>query len=626
MSDQNQQQSILQQGDRQHGQPVSMMLMQRQIVSAQSMVGALAEAGRITRPVTQVLEAEGLASREDILQAQAQHYSAQVLRRDVTPPDPDLITLLPAAFCLTHGVLPWARVGQTLLLATARPESFDTLRHTLPPDLGPVVMGLTLESDIHAEIQSRHGAALAQRAETCVPAHESCRDLNKVSPKSLALATFCAGIALPLLAFYPQYFLLAGLLLALLSLLCGQLLKTAALIASRRLRPMRRVKLPANPPMVSMLVPLFREETIAPVLISRLNRLTYPKACLEVVLILEEDDHLTRNALYHTQLPPWMRTVVVPRGTVTTKPRALNYALNFTKGEIIGIYDAEDAPAADQLDRVVAHFDRAANHVGCVQGILDFYNPKSNWLSRCFSIEYARWFRVLLAGLSRLGFALPLGGTTLFVRREAIQAVRGWDAHNVTEDADLGFRLSQHGYKTDLIATVTREEANNRPWPWIKQRSRWLKGYALTWWVNTRRPKETLRHLGWKSFLGLQIMLLGTVLQFALAPLLWSFWLLIAGLAHPLEGTLPREALMLLTGLFLWGEALTIMIGIAAVARTPHEGLFLWVPTMFLYFPLGTIAIYKGLWEIVTKPFYWDKTTHGHSAPDSEAAELNHGE
>ena len=140
----------------------------------------------------------------------------------------------------------------------------------------------------------------------------------------------------------------------------------------------------------------------------------------------------------------------------------------------------------------------------CLQGILDYYNPRTNWLARCFTIEYAAWFRAMLPGLARLGFGVPLGGTTLFFRRDKLEELGGWDAHNVTEDADLGLRLARHGYKTELIDTVTQEEANCRALPWVKQRSRWLKGYAMTWAVHMRDPRRLWRELGPRGFIGVQ--------------------------------------------------------------------------------------------------------------------------
>ncbi|MDO6586110.1 glycosyltransferase family 2 protein [Salipiger sp. 1_MG-2023] len=366
-------------------------------------------------------------------------------------------------------------------------------------------------------------------------------------------------------------------------------------------------------------MPLFREEHIAADLVGRLARLDYPRAQLDVMLILEAQDNTTRKALAQAVLPRWMRVIEVPDGPVTTKPRAMNYALKFARGDIIGIYDAEDSPAPDQISRIVAHFLATPAKVACLQGILDFYNPKANWLSRCFTIEYATWFRIVLPGLARLGFAIPLGGTTVFFRREALEAVGGWDAHNVTEDADLGVRLARHGYVTELVPVVTREEANNRPWAWVRQRSRWLKGYMITWGVHMRSPRRLLRDLGAWKFLGVQLIFLSAFMQFLLAPVLWSYWLVLAGWNTPLPAGLSLGALV---GLFLLAEAVSILVSIAAVIRSPHKGLLPWVPTLFLYFPLATLAAYKAAWELLSNPFYWDKTSHGKSAPDHDGADI----
>ena len=314
--------------------------------------------------------------------------------------------------------------------------------------------------------------------------------------------------------------------------------------------------------------------------------------------------------------------MVVPGGTIRTKPRALNYALRFAKGEIIGILDAEDAPATDQIETVVARFQTAPDKVACLQGVLDFYNPRANWLSRCFAIEYATWFRLVLPGLARLGVPVPLGGTTVYFRRAALEAVRGWDAHNVTEDADLGVRLARHGFRTELVHTVTREEANNRLWPWIKQRARWLKGYAMTWRVHSRAPGRLVRDLGLWRAMGVQALLLGTLVQFMLAPVLWSFWLLLTDLPHPVEALMPPKALWTLFGLFVAAEGISLLAAAVAVARSPHTRLMPWVPSLILYFPLGTIALYKALWCLITRPFYWDKTQHGRSAPDAPDADM----
>jgi cellulose synthase/poly-beta-1,6-N-acetylglucosamine synthase-like glycosyltransferase len=217
----------------------------------------------------------------------------------------------------------------------------------------------------------------------------------------------------------------------------------------------------------------------------------------------------------------------------------------------VGVYDAEDAPDPDQITRIVTRFAERGPEVACLQGVLDFYNPTTNWLSRCFTVEYATWFRVILPGLERLGLPIPLGGTTLFFRRAALEDLGGWDAHNVTEDADLGMRLYRHGYRTELIDTVTGEEANCRALPWVKQRSRWLKGYMMTWATHMRDPKLLWRQLGAWKFAGFQVLFLCTLSQFLLLPVLWSFWITVFGIEHPIAAALPGWAAVGLFALFI---------------------------------------------------------------------------
>jgi len=404
---------------------------------------------------------------------------------------------------------------------------------------------------------------------------------------------------------------------AVLTLVISALFKAAAFMAgltAGRGADARPDDGPVAPlPKVSILVPLFRETEIARALIVRLMRLTYPKELLEIVLVLEEEDDMTRRALERIALPDWIRPVIVPDGRPRTKPRAMNFALDFCEGQIIGIFDAEDAPDPDQVTRVVHRFRQVPDDVVCMQGVLDYYNPRQTWLARCFTIEYAAWFRVILPGLVRLGFAIPLGGTTLYFRRDVLEELGGWDAHNVTEDADLGFRLARHGYRTEMLNTVTEEEANCRPWPWIKQRSRWLKGYMMTYLVHMRRPRRLYRQLGAWKFWGFQAHFVAALSHFMLAPLLWSFWLIFLGLPHPLDTFVPRSALILLGSVFPAIEVLNFVIHASALTRPKHRHLLGWVPTMHLYAPLGAVAAYKALYEMVVKPFFWDKTAHGHS-------------
>jgi hypothetical protein len=227
----------------------------------------------------------------------------------------------------------------------------------------------------------------------------------------------------------------------------------------------------------------------------------------------------------------------------------------------------------------------------------------------------------MAAGMARLGLAIPLGGTTLFFRRNALETLGGWDAHNVTEDADLGFRMARHGLRTEMLDTTTGEEANCRTWPWVKQRSRWLKGYMVTWLVLMRAPRRLWRELGPLKFIGLQTHFVAGLSQFLLAPLLWSFWLVLLGLPHPLDPVVDRTTMQVAGTMFIAIEALAVATGAIAVSGPAHRHLLPWVPTLHFYWPLGTLAAYKALWELIHDPFYWDKTSHGH-APSATQTSL----
>ena len=178
---------------------------------------------------------------------------------------------------------------------------------------------------------------------------------------------------------------------------------------------------------ISLLVPLWREEKVAAQLIDALAAMEYPASLLDIKLVLEECDETTRAAIARATLPPTIEIINVPadRDGLRTKPRAMNYALPFCKGEIVGVYDAEDRPHPGQIRAVVQHLEDADDKVACVQGYLDFYNTSENWLSRCFTIEYAIWFRVILHGVQKLGIPIPLGGTTVFFRRRELEEALG---------------------------------------------------------------------------------------------------------------------------------------------------------------------------------------------------------
>ncbi len=568
---------------------------------------------------------EGAGLRRDVTAlrprppAEAWALGVQTVDPRLGQADPGLVARLTPQRCLALRVLPWRRVGAATLVLSADLAAARLHLAELEAALGHVRLARAEPAALHAALARDAGRPLARGAERRVPGRWSCRTLPS---RPLAHAALAAAVAL-LAA------LLAAPLLAVAALTAaavGCLLLTSALklvTAAATLRRDRRddgaAVIPARLPVVSLLVPLYREDRIATRLLQRIEALDYPRDRLDLCLILEDDDAATRGALARADLPPWAQVIEVPEGTLRTKPRALNYALGFAKGSIVGIYDAEDAPAPDHLRRVAEGFARRGPEVACLQGALDFYNPRRNWISRCFTLEYGAWFRVMLPGLERLGLVIPLGGTTLFLRREAIEGAGGWDAHNVTEDADLGLRLARLGLRTEVIGIATMEEANSRAWPWVKQRSRWLKGYAVTWAVHMRDPAALWRDLGPVRFAAVQVQFLCTVLGFALAPLLWSFWLVPLGLPHPLAPLLPPALLVSLSILFLASQVLDLSYAWLGARRSGRPDLAWWAPALNVYFPMATLAVWRALWEVAACPFRWDKTQHGLDEPEEEA-------
>lgn len=569
------------------------------------LLSAVAMQARLDATLAEILLAEGWVAQGDLLAALSRYTAAPIADLAKTPPCPVTIRALGPDFCLSEGIVPLAGPGGRILVATSRPERFASLVPLL--GLGRPEMALIAADAAQTAVQAVAQDMLTRQAECRTPEVLSCRGFAALPPRGIAALSaagaglLAAGLAVPGLALS----LLLAWTALVMALQAGMKLLALAATSRANRREARAAPRRTRLPRVSILIALRQEPEIAARLIARLTRLDYPRGLLEVLLVTEADDGETRAALAAAGLPPFMRQVAVPEGTIRTKPRALNYALPLTRGEIVGLYDAEDAPAPDQIRRVAETFANAPAEVACVQCVLDYYRPRTNWLSRCFTAEYAAWFRVVLPGLARLGLVVPLGGTSLFIRRADLLRLGGWDAHNVTEDADLGLRLARAGLRTEVIDSVTEEEPNCRLLPWVRQRSRWLKGYAMTWRVHMRAPGRLWRDLGAWRFLGVQLLFLGTLSQFLLAPLLWLAWMLGPARLAGLQGMAPPVLVYILAA------AIDMAVMAWAVRGPGHRHLWPWLPTLLAYFPLATLAAWKGLAELLRRPFYWDKTRHG---------------
>lgn len=563
----------------------------------------------------QILVQEGLIEPAQLEEALARQWSIGRIDLGIAEPDRALLEGCDPAACLALPCIPWRRLGRTTVVAIADPARLAEAAAACGQGGASLAFALADAGAIRRALARGFRRELMARAIGRTPAPLSVRSWAQRGQRNglLALGTIALTAALA-----GTDALLAGIL-AWAALWNGATaaMRLAALALSFR-RPIEppaevaRLNRFRTPPTVSILVPLYRETEVLDQLIAGLSRIDYPADRLDIILVVEEDDEPMLNALALRELPAFMRTLPVPAGNPRTKPRAMNYALDFARGEIIGIYDAEDQPDPGQVSAVVETFSQASLRVGCVQARLGYYNAGQNWLARCFAVEYATWFEVLLPGVQRLGLPVPLGGTSVFFRREVLEAVGAWDAHNVTEDADLGMRLARFGYRTEVIRSTTLEEANCHARAWIRQRSRWLKGYAATWITHMRRPGALWRDLGPVGFAGFQIILLGGITAYLALPFLWASWAWVALAGVPAwMAALPGPVLWGFWGTMLLGQATMIAAGLRALALTGQLRMAPALIVMPVYWPLGAVAAWLAVIELCLAPFRWHKTRHG---------------
>jgi cellulose synthase/poly-beta-1,6-N-acetylglucosamine synthase-like glycosyltransferase len=367
-------------------------------------------------------------------------------------------------------------------------------------------------------------------------------------------------------------------------------------------------------PIYTVLVPVFREARIVGRLVENLGRLDYPTDKLEVVILVEEEDSETRDAIAESDPPAHFLVVTVPKGSPQTKPRACNVGLDVARGEFLVIYDAEDAPEPDQLKKTVVAFSRADPSVVVMQAALNYFNARENVLTRMFALEYSYWFDYMLTGLDVRDLPIPLGGTSNHFRTAALRELGGWDPYNVTEDADLGIRASALGYRVGVVDSTTMEEATSRLGIFIGQRSRWIKGYMQTALVHARRPFALIRRIGLRRFASFSLLIAGTPLTF-LGVIPFTALTVVSFLipwANPAPEFPPVVLWICLLNFFI-GNALMVYLNMMGPYKRGAFWLVGWAILNPVYWLLHSLASYKALWQLITKPHYWQKTEHGMS-------------
>jgi len=369
-------------------------------------------------------------------------------------------------------------------------------------------------------------------------------------------------------------------------------------------------------PVYTILVPLYKESEVADKIVTASLSFDYPQDKLDVKLLLEENDPETIAAIDAIELPACVQKIVVPHSQPKTKPKACNHGLEQAKGELLVIYDAEDRPEPDQLKKAVAAFSdidaksaRAGggrSNVICLQAKLNYYNPRQNWLTKWFSLEYSTWFDLFLPGLHALGVPIPLGGTSNHFRTKELREIGGWDPYNVTEDCDLGMRIHATGYRAHVLDSTTWEEANCQLWNWTRQRSRWVKGYLQTHFVHTR--SDIFAPEGWLSPARL-LMLLPVI--FLLHQGIWATGLLDTAGGEP-QGPLEpwaTEAVLIALGLVVAVFGMNMLWGMRRLGVMGHPSFVFTVGGLSGMLLLNPIYWAVGIaWLLMRWPLWYDKT------------------
>jgi cellulose synthase/poly-beta-1,6-N-acetylglucosamine synthase-like glycosyltransferase len=608
-------------GSRRKSGPASSPALKAAAIAAGASLPGLARAESLAAslrvPLDVVLVNEGIVSEERLYRA-----VASLLRLTFLPECPRLAPPGDPSAARTAGSAPCSNpreAGFDIVLAPrgrALALLLDTLREAMPPG-----------ARIAVSTPSAFSAALRQSDERRI-ARSAARTVAGRSPSLSARGrprtyTFmilpAVMLALVLTAVrWPAVGDIVAAFFALL-LLSTALLRIIGVVTPRSAWIPARLK-DRDLPDYTVLVPLFREVEIVPQLIAALRELDYPRARLDVKLLLEEDDRPTLAAVRAMRLPGFIEVVVCPPGVPRTKPRALNIGLASARGTLVCVFDAEDRPDPGQL-RLAAERFASDPDLACLQASLIIDNPGDGWLARMFALEYAVLFDVLLPGLAARGLPLPLGGTSNHFRRAVLEQAGAWDAWNVTEDADLGLRLARLGLRTETLASVTREAAPARLRVWFWQRTRWLKGWMQTAMVHGFAPGQSLG--GYRLADRLTVLshaagTAGTALFFPIGTVALPLWLMEETSAD--EGRVLHAVSVSL--------ACTVpLLGFFAMIWPPwlaarRRGLRFGVTDALLlipYYLLVSAAAWTALVELFTAPSHWRKTDHAPAASTGPA-------
>jgi len=575
----------------------------------------------------------GACTRLELYRALAQSWGTEFVDLLERPPRLELLDLVDPVDCLEELWIPWRESGNEITVATSRNPQ-DVL-----PQISEIFPGRSIQFVTTTDWDVTQVLMLVRRQSLAFIAAESLATANPeasakigIVPWQKVVLVIGSVLSVGALVVNPTGFIVgigmgANLLFTIavgfkvIAALVGGVHRAEQITLARHFEDLtgnsRDVLIAETElPMYTILVPVFHESNVVELIIENLGSLDYPETQLQVLILCEEEDKLTIAAVKNARPPEYVRLLVVPEGQPKTKPRACNFGLLFATGEFLVIFDAEDRPDPDQLRKAIVGFallDSMNNQIPtvCVQAALNYFNWDENLLTRLFTIEYSSWFDGMLPGLELMRMPIPLGGTSNHFRTDALRTLGGWDPYNVTEDADLGMRASAAGFKVETLDSTTWEEACSKTTPWIRQRTRWIKGYMITGLVVMRHPVAFTRRAGYRSLATMLGLIIGSPLMFLAYPLVWAMTLATYVGLSLTENTMSSWMEYFTVWNFLIGNLAMIAVGAVTGWRRQGWRLSLYAFLNPMYWFMHAFAAWRALFQLVRNPHVWEKTPHG---------------
>lgn len=357
------------------------------------------------------------------------------------------------------------------------------------------------------------------------------------------------------------------------------------------------------------LIPARHEEKVIKDTIKAVNNINYPDHLKEVLILCREDDEETITKVKEAieELNQKNIRLIVFDSFPINKPHCLNQGLKEAKNEIVAIFDAEDEPHPDIYNIINTVMIR--DKVDVIQSGVQLMNYRSHWFSALNVMEYFLWFKSGLHFFLKIGNVTPLGGNTVFCKKNWLDKIKGWDENCLTEDTDIGIRLISSGAKVRIIYDeqhVTKEETPTSVASFIKQRTRWNQGFLQVFtksdWTKMPQRRQKL-----------------VTLYFLLSPLSQAFFLLYAPIAIWVSFTQKMPLIVSIFSflplyLFIL-QLLVYVVGLYEFTKSYKLRFPFWMPlkillTFYPYQFILMVSSFRALYRIIFNRNCWEKTLH----------------